>query len=212
MTSRTQQQRSPQKRSTETQTAILKASLSVFAQFGFEGASTRFIAEQAGVNHNLIRHHFGNKEELWKATAAAVFERYSERIRQRLQGLEGVDVPTQTKLLLKEFILFSAETPEFHRFMMQANQSDPNRLIWLVRSFLLQGSEQEIELFQVAQDADIFVEGNSGLLRYMFIGAATSIFTFAAEFAQITGNDAFDPAIIDEHIDLVLKVFCKENL
>lgn len=46
--------------------ALLEAALALFAERGFEGASTRAIAERAGVPQGLVRHHFGSKEGLFR--------------------------------------------------------------------------------------------------------------------------------------------------
>ncbi len=46
--------------------AILEAALSVFAADGFHGATTRTIAQAAGVSQPLLNHHFGGKEGLWR--------------------------------------------------------------------------------------------------------------------------------------------------
>jgi TetR/AcrR family transcriptional regulator len=51
-----------------TRTAILDAALAAFAERGFDGASIREITGAAGVGHNLVRHYFGSKEDLWRAT------------------------------------------------------------------------------------------------------------------------------------------------
>lgn len=199
--------RREQQRSLETKSVLLQAALTEFANNGFEGATTRWIAEQAGVNHNLIRHHFGSKEDLWKATARHVFEMYQGRIEDRLAGLEGVDPTTVTKLLLREFILFSASVPEFHRFMMQANQGDAERLSWLADEFLRFGTQQELQTLEAGQDFGIFKSGDALHLRFIFIGAATSIFTFAAEFKLLTGRDPFAPDMIEQHVDVILNLF-----
>jgi TetR/AcrR family transcriptional regulator, regulator of cefoperazone and chloramphenicol sensitivity len=50
-----------QQRGEETRTRILEAALELFAASGFEGASTRTIAEQAGVNLPAIQYYFGSK-------------------------------------------------------------------------------------------------------------------------------------------------------
>jgi AcrR family transcriptional regulator len=47
-------------------TALLNAALNAFAAYGFEGAGTRAIAQAAGTNQGLVRHHFGSKEGLWR--------------------------------------------------------------------------------------------------------------------------------------------------
>ena len=48
----------------DTREAILAAALDAYAQFGFRGATTRRIAETAGVNEVTIFRHFGSKEAL----------------------------------------------------------------------------------------------------------------------------------------------------
>jgi AcrR family transcriptional regulator len=48
-----------------TREKILKAAKAKFLQYGFNGSSIKLIAQDAGVNTNLIFHHFTNKETLW---------------------------------------------------------------------------------------------------------------------------------------------------
>lgn len=49
----------------DTREAILTAALDAYAKFGFRGATTRRIAEIAGVNEVTIFRHFGSKEALF---------------------------------------------------------------------------------------------------------------------------------------------------
>lgn len=203
--------RKVQQRTLDTRAAITRAALKEFAAVGFAGASTRGIAEAAGVKHTLIAHHFGGKEALWKATAKLVFGVYNERLLKRRGGLVGVDERTVLKLLLKEYILFSAEVPEFHRFMVQASQGEPGRLQWLVDRFIAPGCVGEIALLSAAQEAGIFVKGDPMHLRHIFIGAATSIFTVANEFRLLSGSSAFDESFVDQHVELVLGLFLEKG-
>jgi len=50
-----------------TKGAILDAARAAFAETGYDGATIRAIAAQAGVDPALIHHHFGTKEELFVA-------------------------------------------------------------------------------------------------------------------------------------------------
>ena len=43
---------------------ILEAALEMFATVGYEGTSTRHLAERAGVNLPAIQYYFGSKEGL----------------------------------------------------------------------------------------------------------------------------------------------------
>jgi TetR/AcrR family transcriptional regulator, regulator of cefoperazone and chloramphenicol sensitivity len=55
----------PQRRDREaTKRALLKAGLEVFAARGYDAATTRAVAEAAGVNEQLIQRYFGGKEGL----------------------------------------------------------------------------------------------------------------------------------------------------
>jgi AcrR family transcriptional regulator len=47
---------------TDKRTDILRAAEMLFAEFGFEGASTRQIAKESGANMAMINYYFGSKE------------------------------------------------------------------------------------------------------------------------------------------------------
>jgi TetR/AcrR family transcriptional regulator, regulator of cefoperazone and chloramphenicol sensitivity len=51
---------------------IIDAALDVFSRHGFEGASTRMLAQSAGVNLAAIAYYFGGKEGLYQAVAEYV--------------------------------------------------------------------------------------------------------------------------------------------
>ncbi len=63
-------------RGEETRGRILEAALDLFAASGFDGASTRTIAERAGVNLPAIQYYFGSKEGLYRA----VVEQFSQHM------------------------------------------------------------------------------------------------------------------------------------
>ncbi|HXS76102.1 MAG TPA: TetR/AcrR family transcriptional regulator [Terracidiphilus sp.] len=54
---------------------ILASSASLFAQFGYNGVSTREIASSAGVNEVTIYRHFPRKRDLYLAVLAAELQR-----------------------------------------------------------------------------------------------------------------------------------------
>ena len=56
-----------QARGEDTRRRILETALDLFAAQGYEGASTRQIADGAGVNLPAIQYYFGNKEGLYRA-------------------------------------------------------------------------------------------------------------------------------------------------
>jgi AcrR family transcriptional regulator len=63
-------------RGEETRGRILEVALDLFATSGFDGASTRTIAQRAGVNLPAIQYYFGSKEGLYRA----VVEQFSHQL------------------------------------------------------------------------------------------------------------------------------------
>lgn len=59
---------------------LIEAGIDVFGQHGFEGASTRRLAGEAGVNIAAIPYYFGSKEGLYKAVAESIVQRVRERL------------------------------------------------------------------------------------------------------------------------------------
>ena len=54
---------------------LIAAAIDEFASKGFEGASTRAIAEAAAAHQPQILYHFGSKEQLWRAAVDELFDR-----------------------------------------------------------------------------------------------------------------------------------------
>ncbi|MBD9651235.1 CerR family C-terminal domain-containing protein [Ensifer sp. ENS09] len=58
-----------QDRGDATREKLLTSSIDVFGRYGFDGATTRMLAETAGVNLQAIPYYFGGKEGLYIAAA-----------------------------------------------------------------------------------------------------------------------------------------------
>jgi AcrR family transcriptional regulator len=63
-----------QSRGEDTRRRILETALQIFATEGYEGASTRQLAERAGVNLPAIQYYFGSKEGLFRAVIDNIIE------------------------------------------------------------------------------------------------------------------------------------------
>ena len=72
--------------SRDVKTAILEAAETVFAVYGFHGATTRAIAEEADVNLAMIHYHFGSKEQLHEKILTT---RAGQLVARRLELLDA---------------------------------------------------------------------------------------------------------------------------
>ena len=69
----------------DTRSSILDAARNAFAEKGYDKASIRAIAAEAGVDPALVHHYFGTKDKLFLATMDAPFDP-GELIPQALRG------------------------------------------------------------------------------------------------------------------------------
>ena len=81
----TRQRPKTQTRGEDTRRRILAAALDIFAAEGYEGASTRHLAERAGVNLPAIQYYFGSKEGLYRAVIGDIDGRREALIECRNQ-------------------------------------------------------------------------------------------------------------------------------
>lgn len=79
---------------------ILDAALDVFAEQGFEAATTKDIAARADVTHGLIYFYFKNKEDLFGAAC----EYQAEQVAERLAHVEQTDAGLTPETVLRHLI------------------------------------------------------------------------------------------------------------
>lgn len=199
-------QRRQQQRSIDTRSRITAAALSQFALLGFDGASTRGVAEAAGVPHSLVLHHYKTKSQLWIQTAAEIASKYSVRVFSD-EELAGLPIREQLRCVLSQYIRFSAEFPEFFLMVTQENMRSSDQLAWLVENHSVRSATFMMDLIQKAQAAGQFAQGDPLQLLYMFLGCATAPYRSAAEIGLIAGVDIFEPVWIERHVDTCLQLF-----
>jgi len=86
----------------DTARRILEAAIDLFADEGFEGVSTRMLAERAGVNLPAIQYYFGSKEGLYRAAIAHIADFVETRMAEhatRVQAALSTGRPSEDELL-----------------------------------------------------------------------------------------------------------------
>jgi AcrR family transcriptional regulator len=101
--------------SAETQRRVIEAAIDVFGRLGFEGASTRALAERAGANLAAIPYHFGGKQGLYLAAAREIAEygrARTEKIIARLVDAGRAGPAARVDEALADFIQMLVGGPE----------------------------------------------------------------------------------------------------
>jgi AcrR family transcriptional regulator len=187
----------------QTRDAILAAALGLFSERGFDGASTREIAERAGVTQPLLNYHFSSKDELWRIAVDGVFAALGRALNERARGLRGVDDLTTARLLVREFVSFSAHNPQLHRIITQECKVDTPRMDWLVERHIRPIYRTATELFaRLAENGHVPAIAPEHLY-YIVTGAGPTMFVLAPEARRLTGLEPTSEEVIEAHADAV---------
>jgi AcrR family transcriptional regulator len=183
-----------------TKKRILAAAELVFSRDGFQGATTREIARQAGVNEVTLFRHFRTREELLRATldqACATFESlvgqsdevWKDRLPERLEYYvrEMYSVVRQREALVRAFASEARILPEsIRRALQEFMEQRKARLVARLK--------QAQELGLVRKDVDL--SAASDLIRDSIHSA-------------ILRHTAYntDPEAVDAHLQGVADIF-----
>lgn len=188
----------------DTRDRILAAALDLFADRSFAGATTREIARRAGVSQPSLAYHFRSKDELWRAAVDGLFARLNAALERRAEGLRGVDEVTAAKLVVRDFITFSAENPQLHRIITQESKAEGDRIDWLVDTHVRPLYDSTTHLFARLSAAGAMPDVPPPFLYYILTGAGPTIFVLAPECRRLAGFDPLDPEAVATHADAVV--------
>ena len=187
-----------------TRERILAAALDLFSELSFDGATTREIASRAGVTQPLLNYHFSSKDELWQAAVDGLFTELNRALTARAEGLRGVDELTVAKLLVREFVYFSAAHPQLHRIITQECKTDGARMDWLVERHIRPRYEQTTAMFARLVEAGHLPDIAVPHLYYILTGAGPTMFVLAPECRRLAGIDPHAPDVVEAHADAVI--------
>jgi TetR/AcrR family transcriptional regulator len=180
---------------------ILRAAEAVFAERGYAAASTREIAERAGIGKRMLFYYFESKD--------AVYEHVLGRLLDQIQHLhalsEGEPGPDGLRDFIAALLRFAAANP------------DPVRL--LVREIIDEGkhldrvAERYVRpLFAsgyaaVARNAEDGVFGPQDPMHALInIGGMTIFYVLTAPLtARVWNRDPLDPEAVEHHIEAAVR-------
>lgn len=109
---------------TDTKTKILEAAERVILDEGLEGATTRRITQEAGVNIAAVNYHFGSKEELAKALllklAGPIEQARTRMLSEARKNTGEAPLPIETivRCMFEPMILLRKEEKRSHMLLI----------------------------------------------------------------------------------------------
>jgi AcrR family transcriptional regulator len=181
---------------------LLEAALVEFGAKGFEGASTRSIAQRADAHQPQINYHFDSKEALWCAAVDLLFARLGDELAD-----VSLSAATEDPVLLAEafaeairrFVSFAARHPQLNQIMVHEATEDSPRLHWMVDRHVRPLYDAIRDAWQRLRDAGMAAPIDPAMVHYVIVGAASLPFVNAPEARLLTGTDPTGAAWVEAH-------------
>jgi AcrR family transcriptional regulator len=185
--------------------AILEAAATEFASHGFEGASTRRIAENAGVFQAQLGYHVGNKEELWRATVDWLFARLREDLEKGFADRmdQPIDDPADALAdIIRRHVRHAARHPELSRIMAVEASMATDRTKYLLDTHV----RPTLEALRMVWD-DVRAQGKGHGMEaedvfMLMIGLASLPFAQGPLMKPLLGRNRVRP---DDHAEMIVK-------
>ena len=194
-----------------TREKIIAAAAKAFAEHGFSGATLREIGEAAGTHFQLIRHHFGSKEQLWETVVGELSRRSQDAGLHHEQAISALAPRDQLRAQVRALVAHQIENPELNMILMRESMKGSARYRKVydlhVRRFatLAETFLGRMQREGVIRD-DIPLED----LVMVFRGALDYRLLARVESELYTGKKHSSPEVIEQHADALAKLLLKD--
>ena len=183
---------------------LLESALIEFGAKGFDGASTRSIAQRVDAHQPQINYHFASKEALWAAAVDHLFALLGADLAD-VSLTADIDDPAELAATFAEavrrFVRFAAAHPELNRIMVHEATEDSDRLRWMVDRHVRPIYDATRAVWPRLRAAGIAAPIDPAMVHHVIVGAASLPFVNAPEARLLTGTEPTDPSWVEAHAD-----------
>jgi AcrR family transcriptional regulator len=118
----------------ETKEQLLKATLKLISEKGYLGATTREIAQEAGVTELTLFRHFGSKQRLFEELLKSYT--FLPKLKELLPGLEGLSCEQSLTLIARRFLLTLKERKAMIKILSSEVTTYPEKIRTVYNDFV----------------------------------------------------------------------------
>ncbi|MEM9514347.1 MAG: TetR/AcrR family transcriptional regulator [Actinomycetota bacterium] len=181
---------------------LLESALHEFAAKGFDGASTRAIAQRVDAHQPQINYHFESKEALWAAAVDHLFGELADALAPIPTPGDDVDaLAANFASSIRRFVRFAARRPELNRIIVHEATAGSERMQWMVDRHVRPLYDGTIEIWTQLVDADVAAPIDPATIHYVLVGAASLPFVNARELRMLSDVEPTDAQFVEAHAD-----------
>jgi TetR/AcrR family transcriptional regulator len=199
------------RRAHEARMRIIETAISAFGSHGYEGASIRSIAKEAGTSLARLLYHFRSKRELWQETFNSLRSFGAPYDMAAKYAGPSATATERLASLIRATVELHAKFPATQKLALNESFALSDRVIWLHENGGKANFEQYTEVIRQAQKEGTVRDSDPGKLRFMITAMASTPFAIAAGYKVSTGRNAFSRAEIDSTIQLIYFMVFKDD-
>ena len=134
----------------ETKERLLKATLKLISEKGYLGATTREIAQEAGVTELTLFRHFGSKEKLFEELLKSYT--FLPKLKELLPGLDGLSCEQSLTMIANRFLLTLKERKAMISILFSEVTTYPEKIRKVYNNFIDEMRATLAGYFKVLQD------------------------------------------------------------
>jgi len=190
---------------------LLHSATDAFAEFGYEGASLRAIADNAGVSFQLIAYYFGSKEELWIGTVDFLFERYLETgkgLGFTSSGNLAEQFHNHLRLLLTDML----QRPQLRKIWIQEYLADSPRYHNVIKPKIKHLYEAlSLPYFKEVVRLGIVERFTAEEIAVLWSGAVLNNVVYPYYTELMLGLAAGSPKSVEQQVDLLFGILTEKR-
>jgi len=185
------------------QDRLLETAIDQFGRLGFDGASTRDIAQASGTAMSSITYHFGGKEGLYLAAADHIAKCLRERL-EKAAGQAEMGLPDSRDAAIERLLLMldtmcdlmlHPESESWSRFIVREQQEPTEAFERLYQGAMRGVLETALELLAIARPD--MTRRQARAQAVLFLGMVLVMRTGRASVTRVLDVDAIGPEEAD---------------
>lgn len=183
---------------------LVESAIIEFGARGFDGASTRSIAERIDAHQPQINYHFSSKDELWRATVDALFAEVDASLDAIDRSLSDAERFCQIVRIQCEF---AARRPQLNQIMIQETASPGDRLTWITETHIAERVGRMRGTWSRLREQGLAAPIDDDHIYYVLVGATCLPYVNASSARLILDEDPCSPERVEQHIASLTATF-----
>ena len=173
----------------------------MFAERGYAAASTREIAERAGIGKRMLFYYFESKDGVYES----VLDRLLDQIRQLHALSQGEPGPDGLRDFIAALLRFAAANPDPVRILVREIMDEGKHLDRVAERYVRPLFSSGYEAVARNAEAGVF-RPQDPMHALVNIGGMTIFYVLTAPLtARVWDRDPLDPQAVEHHIETTVR-------